>query len=113
MAESYWDWLNRVASTQATDDLRRGLLERMVSSPSFRHDYRDMLMVLAPVYDCARRLDMDVVALLDEAAGVAPEHLADIVRRFGRRTDITPDAFGFGVEETGDGPRYYNALAGA
>ena len=102
-----------MARTASPDDLRSGLLERMAASPSFRHDYRDMLMVLAPVRDCAERLGMDVLALFDEAAGLAPPALEDIVSRFGRRADATPGVFGFGVEETPDGPRYYNALAGA
>ena len=111
--ETYWEWLSRVARTDSAAELRSGLLERMASSPSFRHDYRDMMMVLAPVHHCARRLGIDVVALFDEAAGSAPPELADTVRHFGRRGDITPGAFGFGVEDTAEGPRYYNALAGA
>jgi hypothetical protein len=30
----------------------------------------------------------------------------DSVRGFGRRTDITPEAFAFVVEETAEGPEY-------
>ncbi len=113
MTESYWDWLTRVARTGADADLRTGLLDRMASSPSFRGDPRDLLMVLAPVHHCARRLGVDTVALFDEAADRAPPNLAPIVRDFGGHDHGAPGAFGFAVQETPDGPRYYNPGAGS
>ena len=68
-------------------------------------DWRDLLMVLAPYHDCARRLDVDPTALFDEAAEDVPE-LRDVVRRFGRRHDVTPEAFAFELVDEPDGPRY-------
>jgi hypothetical protein len=108
VTESYWEWLTRVARTGARDDLRTGLLERMAASPSFRGDPRDLMMVLAPVHHCASRLGVDVVALFDEAADLAPPDLAPIVRDFGRKDHGAPGAFGFAVQETPAGPRYFN-----
>jgi hypothetical protein len=111
VSEPYWDWLTRVARTGATDDLRRGLLDRI---PGWAvRDWRDLLMLLAPVHHVASRLGMDVPALFDEAAAAAPPAAAARVRDFGRREHGSPGAFGFAVEETADGPRYLNALAAA
>jgi hypothetical protein len=113
MTEMYWEWLTRVARTGAGDDLRTGLLERMASSPSFRGDPRDLLMVLAPVHHCACAIGVDVVALFDAAADRAPANLAALVRDFGRHDHGAPGAFGFAVQETPDGPRYLNPGARA
>jgi hypothetical protein len=109
MTESYWDWLTRVARAGSAEELRRGVLERM---PDWaERDYRDTLMLLAPVHHLASRLAMDVPALFDEVAAVAGPSAAAVVRDFGRHEHGSPGAFGFGVEESPDGPRYYNALA--
>ncbi len=109
MAEPYWDWLTRVAREGSAEELRRGVLERM---PGWANrDYRDTLMVLAPVHHLATRLAIDVPALFDEAAAVAGPTAAAMVRDFGRRDHGSPGVFGFGVEESPEGPRYYNALA--
>jgi hypothetical protein len=69
-------------------------------------DDRDLMMALAPCHDCARRLGADVAALFRRAAAAGPASLRDCVEEFGRRTDVTPQAFGFRVEETPEGPRY-------
>ncbi|HEY3766576.1 MAG TPA: hypothetical protein VGL44_15550 [Gaiellales bacterium] len=107
MTETYWEWLTRVARTRAADDLRTGLLERMRSSRSFRGDPRDLMMVLAPVHHCAGHIEMEVAALFDEAADLAPPALAQTVRDFGRRDHGSPGVFGFRVEQTAEGPRYF------
>jgi hypothetical protein len=109
MTEFYWDWLTRVARGGLTEELRRGVLERMPDWSD--RDYRDMLMLLAPVHHLASRLEMDVPALFDEAAAVARPAAAPMVREFGRKEHGAPGAFGFGVEQSPNGPRYYNALA--
>ena len=69
-------------------------------------DERDLMMALAPHHDCARRLGADVGALFRRAAAGGPASLRELVEEFGRRTDVTPRAFGFCVEQTPDGPRY-------
>ena len=69
-------------------------------------DERDLMVALAPLHDCARRLGADVPALFRRAAAAGPAGLRALVEEFGRRTDVTPHAFGFRVEQTPDGPRY-------
>ena len=111
MDESYWNWLTRVARTGSMEELRRGVLERIPSWAD--RDYRDMLMLLAPVHHLATRLAMDVPALFDEAAAAAGPSAEPMVRDFGRHEHGSPGAFGFGFEEPPDGPHYYNRLAGS
>jgi hypothetical protein len=108
--ESYWDWLTRVARSGAADDLRTGMLARV--SDWAGRDWRDVLMLLAPVHHVARRLQMDVPALFDEAAERVPPTAAAMIRDFGRKDHGSPGAFGFRVDETPEGPRYSNALGG-
>jgi hypothetical protein len=69
-------------------------------------DERDLMMALAPHHDCARRLGADVAALFRRAAAAGPASLREQVEEFGRRTDVSPRAFGFCVEETPEGLRY-------
>jgi hypothetical protein len=69
-------------------------------------DDRDLMMALAPHHDCARRLGADVPALFRRAAAAGPASVRELVEQFGRRTDVTPQAFGFCVEETPEGLRY-------
>jgi hypothetical protein len=58
-------------------------------------DDRDLMMWMAPLHFSMRRAGLDVVAEFDAAAEAGPESLRELVKRFGRRTDITPRAFGF------------------
>ena len=109
MAEPYWDWLTRVAREGSAQELRRGMLERMPDWAG--RDYRDMLMLLAPVHHLATRLAMDVPALFDEAADLAGPAAEARVRHFGRHDHGSPGVFGFAFEESPEGPRYYNPLA--
>lgn len=87
----------------SADTLRSGLA-RVVSEASA--DSRDYMTALAPLHDCARRLGLDVEGLFDEAALAGRGDAATIARQFGRRRDITPEAFGFTIEDAPDGPEY-------
>jgi hypothetical protein len=69
-------------------------------------DDRDLMMALAPHHDCARRLGANVPALFQRAAAAGPASFRELVEQFGRRTDVWPEAFGFRVEDTPEGPRY-------
>jgi hypothetical protein len=109
VTEPYWDWLTRVARTGAADDLRAGFLARV--SGWAERDWRDMLMLLAPVHHLATRLRLDIPALFDEAAATVAEPAATRVRDFGRRDHGSPGAFGFRFEETPDGPRYFDPVS--
>ncbi len=73
-------------------------------APDF--DYRDLMVGLAPLHDCARRLGVDVAALFAEAAYVVGGEVGDVARGFGRRTDVTPEAFLYRVMDEPDGPAY-------
>jgi hypothetical protein len=109
MTEGFWDWLTRVARSGAADDLRAGLIERV---PEWaQRDWRDLLMLLAPVHHLATRLGMDVPGLFDEAAASVPERAAALMRDFGRHDHGSPGAFGFAFEDGPDGPRYFNPRA--
>jgi hypothetical protein len=69
-------------------------------------DNRDLLVALAPYYDCAGRLGLDPATMFDQVAEAGPPELTAAVRDFGRRDDVTLAAFGWTVVETPDGPRY-------
>ena len=69
-------------------------------------DTHDLLVALAPYYDCARRLGIDPQALFGQVAEAGPPELLDAVRDFGRRDDVTLAAYGWTVVETPDGPSY-------
>ena len=70
-------------------------------------DDRDVMVAMAPILHCARQLGVDAEELFDQAAAAGPEHVADLVRGFARRTDVTPGAFGFYFIRSGpDSPRY-------
>lgn len=69
-------------------------------------DSRDLMLSLAPFHDCARRLGLEVSRVFNDAADGAGGDAGEIARAFGRRSDVTPDAFAFAVESDPDGPRY-------
>ncbi len=48
--------------------------------------------------------------MFDIVASGAPATLRDAVRTFGRRDDIEPEAFGFAVVETAEGPEYLRTI---
>ena len=97
----------RALREKAPKLLRDGVLRDLVEGEDeWLKDWRDLLVVLAPYHDCARRLGLDVAVLFEEVAEQTPEPLRGLVRRFGARTDVTPGAFGFCVLETPDGPQY-------
>jgi hypothetical protein len=110
-------------STSPLDELSRALRERddavlllslqrtiVEGEQEWVKDWRDLLVALAPYHDCARRLGLDPSELFDQAAAEGPEILRDTVREFGRRRDVTPEAFGFAIEDEPGGPRYVSKL---
>ena len=97
----------RALREQSADLLHAGL-DRLLAEgeEAWVGDERDLLVALAPYHDCARRLGLDPAAVFEAAAAAAPESLRETVRRFGRRDDVTPEAFGFRVAGEHDAPRY-------
>ena len=97
----------RALRAQAPEVLRTGLLRSLVEGEDeWLKDWRDLLVALAPFHDCARRLGLDPSSFFAAVAQEGPPTLAEVVREFGRRTDVTPEAFGYVLTETADGPRY-------
>lgn len=96
------------ALRERSPELLRTSLEQMLrrGDAQWLLDRRDLAVALAPYHDCARRLGLDPQAVFDAAAEAAPPELHEFIRSFGRRSDVTPTAFGFAVLSTPDGPRY-------
>ena len=102
----------------ATDALRSRSPEKLEASirdllsgpeeAQLREDSRDLMVALAPLHDCARRLGLDPAAVFDAAAEGASPDIAELAREFGRRTDISGDSFAFMVEDTAEGPEYWH-----
>jgi hypothetical protein len=81
-------------------------LSRPETARDAREDWRDVLIDLAPFFDCAERIEVDPVGLFDEASVDLPDDVRAIAERFARRTDVTLDAFGWTLAMTKDGPCY-------
>jgi hypothetical protein len=103
----------------ATDALRARSPELLVSGlgetltegeREWAKDVRELLVALAPFHDCARRLGLDAADVFRQAAELGPPELRETVIEFGRRTDISPAAFAFAVEDAPGGPRYRSTL---
>jgi hypothetical protein len=87
--------------------LRAGLLRLLHDGElHWLADRRDLLVAMAPYHDCARRLELDPAAFFAAVAEEAPLPLADLVRSFGKRTDVTPAAFGFRLVMSPEGATY-------
>lgn len=67
---------------------------------------RDLMLGLAPLHDCARRLGLDVGKVFNDAADSVGGQAAQVARAFGQRSDVTSDAFAYTVEAGPEGPRY-------
>ena len=106
-------WVGAAATTalrrSSTDELANGVARYLVLAERSRwqtRDPRDVLVGLAPFLDCARRLGEDPAPLFDRAAADAAPELAEIVREFARRDDVTLEAFGWALAELPAGPEY-------
>jgi hypothetical protein len=99
-----WDYATAALREKSRSVLHGGLIWtlRMYDGK----DPRDLMLSLAPFYDCARRLGLDVSQVFDDAADAVGGEAGEVARVFGRRSDVTPDAFAYAVESGPDGPRY-------
>jgi hypothetical protein len=92
---------------RSPDALRAALLRLLVEGEhEWVKDWRDLMVAMAPYHDCATRLGLDPAVLFDDVAREAPQALADSVRTFGRRTDITASAFGYTLTTSPAGMAY-------
>ena len=86
--------------------LKEGLI-RFLRACDPVHDHRDVMVGLAPLHDCARRIGADPDALFQAAAHEVGGEAAEIASTFGRRSDITPRAFDYHLETSSAGPEYH------
>jgi hypothetical protein len=90
---------------RSTQRLLTGLVAYAVATPRV-HDPRDEMVALALHHSTATALGVRPATLFDQAAASARPELADLFRVFGRRTDVTPEAFGWRQVATHDGPTF-------
>jgi hypothetical protein len=99
--------LTRILREGTVESLEADLVSLLIEGESeWVKDDRDLMMTLAPHHDCGSRLGADVPAMFRRAAGAGPPALRPVVESFGKRTDISPDAWGFEVVQTPEGPLY-------
>jgi hypothetical protein len=67
-------------------------------------DPRDLMVTVAAHHHVARQLGLEPAEIFDEAASFADPDTADVLRLFGRRVDVTLQAFGRRQVDTPDGP---------
>lgn len=67
---------------------------------------RRVEVALAVYHHCSRQLGLNTVDLFDEAAEFAAPELADQLRSFGRRSDVTLRQYGWRETKTPEGVRY-------
>jgi hypothetical protein len=94
------------------DLLRTGIVDYVLASSPVS-DWRDVLLGLAPLHDCALRLGADPAVVFADAADDLPADVAELARTFGKRSDVTSRAFGFEVVNEPDGPIYRIGPVGA
>lgn len=95
----------RALRAQSPDVLRAGIAAYLLASTPVE-DWRDVLVGLAPLHDCARRLGQDPATFFADAVRDLPADVADLARTFGKRSDVTPRAIGYEVVDESDGPAY-------
>jgi hypothetical protein len=99
--------LTRALRERRPELVREELVAMLIAGEEeWLRDERDLMVALAPYHHCAAQLQLDVPAVFDAAASAGPATVRSTVTEFGRRTDVTPEAFGFVVEWDEDGPRY-------
>lgn len=69
-------------------------------------DKRNVDVALAVFHHCARKLELNLPEVFDEAAQYATAAMAERLRAFGRRTDVTLRQFGWREIRGEEGVRY-------
>ncbi|GAA2115915.1 hypothetical protein [Actinomadura alba] len=112
LAPEAWLWLGRFGTRQVTialregsaDLLHRGLLATGLSVCLRSEDDRDTMVSLALPCVVAQHLDMAPVEVFAEIADRVPDaRVAELLRRFGARSDVTLRAFGWEMVMTPGG----------
>lgn len=92
-----------LADSERGEVLAAGLVAEAFANAG-HPDFRDVLVVLALHYECARRLGLDITDVFDAAATFADADTATLMRIFGRRSDVTLARFGWREVATESGP---------
>lgn len=87
------------------DRLRLGLIGNAIANTHIPPS-RNVDAALAVFYHCARKLEVDPAGLFNEAAQFAAEEMAERLRAFGRRAEVTLKQFGWREIKTSEGVRY-------
>jgi hypothetical protein len=74
------------------------------------YDYRDVMCMTAPTHVVAVELGMEPEVVFAEAARFAGPGVAETLLKFGKRQDVSLDAFGWTRVETPNGPRIRQAI---
>jgi hypothetical protein len=96
------DWL--ALEERSVERLLSGLIVQALVLPD-HEDERDVAAALASAHVCAKSLGIDPAPLFDEAAGFAGKEVDKTFKEFGRRSDVTLEAFGLERVETPHGAR--------
>ncbi|MCW2914190.1 MAG: hypothetical protein JWN52_2258 [Actinomycetia bacterium] len=91
------------------DLLRGGLIAIALATTGSDDDFRDVMIGIALHHHVARELGLTPSRVFDEAAAYAEPAVNELLRSFGRRTDITLVAFGWREIQTAHGPRFIPA----
>lgn len=107
--------LGRYGARQATVALRASsaallhdaLLATAIAHLVIQGDERDVMVGLALHHYVARELGLDPAGVFAAAvAGLPDDQVQDLFRTFGARQDITLEAFGWRLAQTGNGPDF-------
>ena len=110
--------LARYSARQVTQALRArsaallndAVLALAIANVICGDDPRDVMVSLARHHYVARQLGQDPAAVFGAAvAGLPGDGVRGLFRGFGARTDVTLEAFGWLLVETGDGPAFARA----
>ena len=100
---------HRVATLAVRNDnaeqLRLALVGNVIANYEIP-DKRNVDVALAVFHHCARRLELNPTDVFDEAAHYAGEIMAERLRAFGRRLDVTLRQFGWREIRGEEGVRY-------
>jgi hypothetical protein len=99
---------------QSAQQLRRSLLATALAQLIRPSDPRDLMVGLAVHHVVAQQIGTAPPALFDAIAARLPDGpMPGLLRDFGARHDITPEAFGWQLVQTAEGPDFLPAPYGA
>jgi hypothetical protein len=96
------DWL--ALEEKSALRLGSGLIIQALILPDYE-DERDVMVALAPAHVVSQQLGFKTAELFDEAATFAGLGVNDVFKSFGKRKDVTLDAYGLQRVDTPNGPR--------